>query len=321
MARGRAAWTSHPGVAIIRIRFGPHGSIRKQSGGLPALLQAIAGPGPLVILPHDNPDPDSLASAATLVYLFRELGKREATIALGGIVGRAENRAMRTYLNIKLVPVGSIAVSTGDERRARRHAARPKQQLVARRRDPQRRHRPSSRLCRISRRLRSWIYGPTTVRPRRSSPSTSKSRACRSRQDRDRALLRHHGRNPGPRPRGDGRRHRGCHFLYPYTNKRRLAKIENARVPQEYFNVFREAIDQAKVYDNVVISVLHDVQYPDMVAEVADFLLRLDEAEWAAAIGFYNKWLHCSIRTTDREINAGDLLQRRSGASRPGGTT
>ena len=64
---------------------------------LPALLQAIARPGPIVILPHDNPDPDALASAATLTYLFRELGKRDATIALGGIVGRAENRAMLTY--------------------------------------------------------------------------------------------------------------------------------------------------------------------------------------------------------------------------------
>ena len=43
---------------------------------LPALLQAIARPGPIVILPHDNPDPDALASAATLSYLFRELAKR-----------------------------------------------------------------------------------------------------------------------------------------------------------------------------------------------------------------------------------------------------
>src|SRR5207249_4793253 len=43
------------------------------------------------------------------------------------------------------------------------------------------------------------------------------------------------------------------HFLYPYTNKRRLAKIENARVPREYFRVFREAIERATLHDKVVV--------------------------------------------------------------------
>src|SRR6185503_1261710 len=38
------------------------------------------------------------------------------------------------------------------------------------------------------------------------------------------------------------------HFLYPYANKRRLGKIENARVPREYFRAFRDAIDEATVY-------------------------------------------------------------------------
>jgi nanoRNase/pAp phosphatase (c-di-AMP/oligoRNAs hydrolase) len=110
------------------------------------------------------------------------------------------------------------------------------------------------------------------------------------------------------------------HFLYPYTNKRRLAKIENARVPREYFRVFREAIDHASLYDHkVVVSLLGDVQYPDMVAEVADFLLRLDGAEWSAALGAFNGCLYCSIRTTDRDTNAGDLLQRVLGAKSAGG--
>jgi nanoRNase/pAp phosphatase (c-di-AMP/oligoRNAs hydrolase) len=110
------------------------------------------------------------------------------------------------------------------------------------------------------------------------------------------------------------------HYLYPYTNKRRLAKIENARVPREYFRVFREAIDHATLYEHkVVVSLLGEVQYPDMVAEVADFLLRLDGAEWSAAIGAYDGCLYCSIRTTDRDTNAGDLLQRILGAKSAGG--
>jgi nanoRNase/pAp phosphatase (c-di-AMP/oligoRNAs hydrolase) len=109
------------------------------------------------------------------------------------------------------------------------------------------------------------------------------------------------------------------HYLYPFANKRRLAKIENARVPREYFEVFRDAIEEAVIYNKVVISVLGQVQYPDMVAEVADFLLRLDQVEWSAAIGAYNHHLHVSLRTTNREANAGEVLQQVLGSHSAGG--
>ncbi|MFM7713387.1 MAG: DUF3598 family protein, partial [Microcystis sp.] len=39
-------------------------------------------------------------------------------------------------------------------------------------------------------------------------------------------------------------------FIYPYANKRRLGKIENARVPREYFRTFRDAIEGAVIYDS-----------------------------------------------------------------------
>src|SRR4029453_12758647 len=74
-------------------------------GLLADLLRELDRPGPLVILPHDNPAPDSRASAGALKFLAHRLLEKESFIALGGIVGRAENRAMRIYLNIELVPV------------------------------------------------------------------------------------------------------------------------------------------------------------------------------------------------------------------------
>src|SRR5262249_58484379 len=106
-----------------------------------------------------------------------------------------------------------------------------------------------------------------------------------------------------------------AHFLYPHANKRRLSKIENARVPREYFRVFREAIDKAVLYGNrAVISLLGDVQYPDMVAEVADFLLRLDLRDWAAAIGTFEGVLTSSIPTAEHGRHPGDSLQRLPGS-------
>src|SRR5262249_7236614 len=77
-------------------------------GTLASLLQTLERPGPLVILPHDNPDPDALASAAALKWLAATLLKKDAHIVLGGVVGRAENRAMLTSLSITLGPVSEV---------------------------------------------------------------------------------------------------------------------------------------------------------------------------------------------------------------------
>src|SRR4051794_38823829 len=46
-----------------------------------------------LLLPHDNPDPDSMAAAMGLRKLLGSRGIA-CTIAQGGIIGRAENRAM-----------------------------------------------------------------------------------------------------------------------------------------------------------------------------------------------------------------------------------
>src|SRR5262245_27439159 len=73
------------------------------------LLRATEGSAPLIILPHDNPDPDALASSAALRFIINHAyEEKEFIIALGVIVGRSENRAMLRYLNINLVPVGEV---------------------------------------------------------------------------------------------------------------------------------------------------------------------------------------------------------------------
>jgi len=288
-------------------------------GVLAALLQVLDRPGPLLILPHDNPDPDAMASAVTLKYLVASLIGKPSHIVLGGIVGRAENRAMRTYLNIDLVPVCEVALD-GDAQVA----------LV----DTQPR-RPNNSLPDHVTPLAVIDHHPPyaeypgvpflDLRDNYGATSTILTEYLReSKLDIDPkiATALFYGINAETQDLGREATPadiEASHFLYPYTNKRRLAKIENARVPREYFRVFREAIDRAVLYDGVVISMLGDVQYPDMVAEVADFLLRLDRVSWAAAIGTYEHSLHCSIRTTERDANAGEILQRVLGSKSAGG--
>jgi nanoRNase/pAp phosphatase (c-di-AMP/oligoRNAs hydrolase) len=289
-------------------------------GVLANLLQVLDRPGPLVILPHDNPDPDAMASAVALKYLVSKLLEKPAHIALGGIVGRAENRAMRTYLNIDLVPVsevrfdGDVQVALVDTQPGRPNNSLPAGVVptVVIDHHPAYAEYPGVPFLDLRE-----AYGAT------STILTEYLRESRLDLDHKIATALFYGITAETQDLGREATPadiEAAHFLYPHANKRRLAKIENARVPREYFRVFREAIDKAMLYgDQVVVSVLGEVQYPDMVAEVADFLLRLDQVDWAAAIGAFEGCLHCSIRTTERDVNAGEILQRVLGSKLAGG--
>src|ERR1700690_4283332 len=67
---------------------------------LERLLSLKLDEGRLLILTHDNPDPDCLASSVAMRYLLAETRGIEATVAYSGIIGRAENRAMVRLLNL-----------------------------------------------------------------------------------------------------------------------------------------------------------------------------------------------------------------------------
>ena len=49
---------------------------------------------PLLILTHNYPDPDAIASAFTLQYLTENFFGMKTKIAYGGVIGRMENRSM-----------------------------------------------------------------------------------------------------------------------------------------------------------------------------------------------------------------------------------
>jgi nanoRNase/pAp phosphatase (c-di-AMP/oligoRNAs hydrolase) len=286
---------------------------------LAGLLQVLEGPAPLVILPHDNPDPDALASAAALKFLVSELAGKEAVIAQGGIVGRAENRAMLTYLNIDLRPVaeldlaGGVQVALVDTQPGRTNNSLPSgvtPTVVIDHHPAYDRYEGVAHLD-----LREEYGATSTILTEyvRESRLEVESKIATALFYGIMAETQDLGRESTPADIA------AAQFLYPYANKRRLGKIENARVPREYFAAFHEAIERAQIYGHVVVSVLPSVQYPDMVAEVADFLLRLDEVDWACAIGRYQDYLHVSLRTTEREVNAGDLLQQVLGSHWAGG--
>src|SRR3989338_2646030 len=67
----------------------------------------------LLVLTHDNPDPDSVSSAVTLSHIVKNKFKIPSGVKYGGIVGRAENSAMIRVLGLRLSPLSDADFKPG----------------------------------------------------------------------------------------------------------------------------------------------------------------------------------------------------------------
>jgi nanoRNase/pAp phosphatase (c-di-AMP/oligoRNAs hydrolase) len=97
--------------------------------------------------------------------------------------------------------------------------------------------------------------------------------------------------------------------LLPMANNRILFKITHSKVPQEYFISFSKAIRNAGIYDDVLVFNLFDIDNPDIVAEIADFLLRAEGIEIVLGMGHFEDIEVLSFRTLSDQIKAGEILQ------------
>ena len=140
----------------------------------------------------------------------RHWPSKDATIALGGFVGRAENRAMLRYLNIPLVPVGDLPLV--DPTPSSRWSTPSRAAATTRCRTACGR-RSSSTIIRST--SRSTAFPFADMRDGYGATSTILTEylmdiaPAAGDQDRHGAVLRHHGRDAGSRARGHRPRHGG----------------------------------------------------------------------------------------------------------------
>ncbi len=98
--------------------------------------------------------------------------------------------------------------------------------------------------------------------------------------------------------------------LYPLANKRLLSRILSERVPRSYFQTFTRALRGARIHGTAVVSDLGEIPVPDMVPEMADFLLRLKDARWSCVLGSVGARLYVSLRAADATMRADRALRR-----------
>ena len=258
---------------------------------------------------HDNPDPDALASAFALSAVLRHLTDAECTVGYGGMIGRAENRAMQRELELTPQRLDGLEWADYDgvalvdtqpgfgnnslppERRATavidHHPGRGNLDGVAFV-DVREGYGAAASIL--------YEYVEASATPLDDNLVTALFYAIKSE-------TQELGRNAGDADRA------AYLGLLPRADKERIARIQRARVPREYFRAFELAIENAAVHDRTVVTDLQRVDSPDIVAEIADFLLRFEGVDWSAAMGRAGDDLLLSLRTTDPESHAGEVIR------------
>ncbi len=287
----------------------PHHLPEGAAERLDALLRACDRRGRLAVLMQDNPDPDALACAAILrEILYVRLGKR-STIGYGGICGRAENRAV---IDVLKIPARHVTA----EETARFDIvclvdAQPGfgNNLIAldRRVDVVIDHHLTPKRCR-------WHAAFSDIRPQYGAATTILYEyllAADMSISRNLATAMFYGIQSDTQDLGresGSADIRAYQELFFQADKRKLARIQHAPLPKAYFKMFAESLQSCEVAGTTVVSFIPHCFNRDMIAEVADRLLRLEGITATICYGVCGDRVYLSARTRSPRGNAAGRL-------------
>lgn len=272
----------------------------------------------LGIIMHDNPDPDSIASATALAAIAQTLGFKTKIFHGGGEITHHENRAFINLLGIELTKV-----SRGGSYEIKRM---PFLALV----DCQ----PNGNLTiledadlekikividhhQILQHLSELLPEDafTDIRPEVNSASAILAEYLR-------------GMNYPLTPPAlatalfygiyvDTKKFsklspvdlKAIEFLAGKVDYEVLDKIEHPDISTETAEILARAILNRRMYKNVVISNVGFIKNRDALAEAADFLLRLEGITTVLVFGIVEDYIEMSARTRDVRVNIGKVMK------------
>lgn len=296
---------------------GTRGEIRSTRG----LADILSARGRVVILPHDYPDPDALASAAALhLWLERVHGVR-STIVFSGLVQRPENRELLRHFRYRwrlldtvsppkrarpalfvdtfptrgnvTVPPWARPVGIVDHHPIAPEAVPPAWFADIR---P---HVGATATILFEYLTASSIAIPPWLAAIMAYAIETETRSfTRGTFEAD---------------------ERAYTTLISMANLRILGQIRHAPLPRGHFAQLREAIANARLYANVAWSHLPREAPPEVVAEVADWLLRLERVTWSFCTGIGEGRLWVSLRASRRDARCGQIVRDALQGQGPGG--
>ncbi len=275
-------------------------------------LRACAGLGPVLILTHNNPDPDSLASGKALSVLLRKAWGISSRLVYSGLVARSENRAMLDLLtpewehDVALSSLeGYSAIALVDTQPGAGNNNLPEDlipQIVIDHHHP------------IRAGLTLAPY--TQVRPDVGATVTllyQYLEAAGITPDPVLATAMFYGLKTDTRglSRGDSPLDRTVYLkLLEHMDRELLIQVEQAGQSRAYFNALGQCLQTTRIFGAAVMAYLGRVPRPDLGAEMADLLIRLENARAVLCIGYHEQIFHLSLRTKSLKQDAGVLVQQ-----------
>lgn len=263
---------------------------------------------PLLILTHDYPDPDALASAFALQHLAEKAFGIESRIVYGGVIGRMENRAMVQTLRIPVHKVKRADfkkfehVALVDTQPSFQNNAFPKNRKPVLVIDQ---HpsavKPSADLAVIDTGCgatcvivaQALLLSQIEIPPRIATAlaygilSDTMDFYRVNRADVVQTYLQ----------------------ILPHCDMKELAHIQNPVRSRKFFTILGQAIQNTFSRRGILIAVLGYVDNPDLVSQIADFLLTYKTAHWVLCFGRYRGKLYVSLRTNKVNVQAGEILR------------
>lgn len=270
----------------------------------------LAGKTSVLILPHNDPDPDAIATAVGLGYLLKEKFNIESQIAYRGHIGRAENKALARYLDKPL-------------RRFHRNNLRSDSVIALVDTQPGAGNNPlpTTRTADIVIDHHILRAGSQTahfadVRPELGASSTILTEYLLEAEidpPTQLATALFYGIKTdtmGLSRKVSSDDVSAYFYLQPRIDINALIQIEQAQVPLAYFRSIDKSLHAGRVYDNdTVIAYLGKLSYPDLGAEIADFFMRLKGIKWVLCMGVYGNELILSVRSRSKKVGASWLVQ------------
>ncbi len=265
----------------------------------------------VLILPHDYPDPDALASAAALHLLLKERWRLKSRIMFSGIVTRAENRELLRHFKYKWIAphewrgarsnVPAIFVDTTpwsgnvtippfvrpigvfDHHQ---HTKKPISDALFTDLTPE--------LGAVTTRLVECLIVAGIPPPRWLASIMAYAIMTETFN-----FIRH----------ASARDLAAYTYLMPCCNLKILGQIENAALPRGYYSYLDEAVHKALVYGRVSWTHLSSVSHSDIIAEIADLLLRMERITWSFCTAFIENKLMISLRSKLPHADCARLLK------------
>ncbi len=272
------------------------------------LASAVESADRLLIYSHLNPDPDTVGAALALRFLLQERYGKRVTACYRGIIGRAENQTLMQILGADLKHASTIDEASFDgillvdcqpDYGFLPEVGLPVLGVID--------HHPLS--------AASSGVPYVDVRPDYGATSTILAEYLQEAEiepTREIATALFYGVKTDT---NDLSRRTGAwdvaayDWLLPRIDRQALARIETPSLSREYFECFAAAVGRARTYNNAVMTEIGRMPYSDMVAEVADRLIRLDAMDWSVCFGMHGQRIYLSVRTSHPTRDAGELVK------------